>query len=78
MKNIEPYAADTDLHLNSMMPYEPCVIKDEALSLLSGIGEDSPWYAKAHSLAERLEPLPELENEYVPEDSVFREFIGKS
>ena len=77
-KNIEPYSAGTDLHLNSMMPYGPCVMKDEALSLLSMIGKDSVWYPKARSLAERLEPLPELENEYVPEDSVFREFIGKS
>lgn len=77
LKNIEPYSPSVDMHLNSMMPYEPCVMKDEVLSLLSMIGKDSEWYPKARSLAERIEPLPELENSYVPEDSVFREFIGK-
>ena len=32
--------------------------------------------ADAAALTEKLEKLPSLESSYVPEDSVFREFIG--
>ncbi len=77
LKNVEPYAAKTDMHLDSMMAYEPFVIRDDAIRVLSQIGKGSPFASDAAALTEKLEKLPSLESSCIPEDSVFREFIGK-
>ncbi len=75
-KYIRPYRHGSDVTVNSIHIYEPCVLRAQAIPLLRGVAPDSPYFQKARELEARLmrfEPVPE---ELVPEDSMLREFIG--
>lgn len=75
-KNILPYADNADVKLNSLLPYELFVIKPYALSLLHTLPRDSEFRGEAEGIIERLEKLETIDSAYVPDGSVFREFIG--
>lgn len=76
ISNIEPYRDGCDVKINSGMAYEICVLKKPLISLLEEITEDSEYYIKAKMLVELLDEFPEISADYVPSDSVLREFIG--
>lgn len=75
-KYVYPFKDNADAVINTFFNYEPYVLRDEAIKVLSEVGEDSPWFLKAREVIRWLEPLPSLPREAVPEDSLFREFIG--
>ncbi len=76
IKCIEPYKDGCDIILDSGMPYEVCVLKKPLLSELYRVGENSKHYLKAKMLIEKIVDFPDIDEEYVPSDSVLREFIG--
>ncbi len=77
LRNIEPYKGGCDHHIDSSMPYELCVLRDPLIALLATVGEDSDYALTARLLSEKLNRLPAISEEYVPADSVLREFIGE-
>ncbi len=76
LANIEPYKDGCDIKIDSGMAYEIGVMRKPLISLLEQIKENSPYYLKAKMLTEKLRDFPDIEEKYVPGDSVLREFIG--
>ena len=62
--------------LNSFYKYELNVIKEQALKLLTHIKEDSKYYAKSLELINKLSYVIAIDEEFVPNRSLIREFIG--
>jgi uridine kinase len=75
-KNILPYEDNADVKFNSLLPYELFVIKPFALPLLYALPKDSEFRYEADGIIEKLEKLETIDSAYVPDLSVFREFIG--
>lgn len=53
------------------------MLKKKAEPLLRAIGKDCPQYAEAQRLLTFLMPFAELDERFVPDNSILREFIGK-
>ncbi len=68
----------TDYVFNSFLVYELSVMKKFALKLLTEISEDSPHFPMAERLIRMLKYFDGLDYQWVPCNSVFREFIGGS
>ena len=69
---------NADYVFNSLLPYELCIMKKYALPVLKQIKSDSPYYITANRLVKFLKYFDDLEDEMVPNNSLMREFIGKS
>ena len=76
-KNIFPYEDATDLHIDSFLAYELPVIKPFLEAALAVVPQDAAEYAEAQRLLGKFARSPALSCHYVPQDSMFREFIGK-
>ncbi|MBE6626096.1 MAG: hypothetical protein E7628_02790 [Ruminococcaceae bacterium] len=76
-KNIFPYAK-SDVYINSFLPYEPFIISHYAIDVLSTMPKDSQYRDEADALIEKLRVFdnPYFSDRMVPDNSVFREFIG--
>ena len=77
-KNIFIYQEEADVMFNSTLVYELCVLKKYALQELEKIKPESPVYLEANRLKSFLGFFKEIDKEYVPENSILREFIGGS
>lgn len=77
-KNIFVFQEEADVMFNSTLVYELCVLKKYALEELDKIKEDSPVYILASRLKSFLGFFKEIDKEYVPTNSILREFIGGS
>ena len=75
-RNILPFVDDCDVLLNSLMPYEINMLKPYLVPLLSEISESSVHFAYASEMLEKLEALETISREYIPSNSVYREFLG--
>ena len=75
-KNILPNAADADVKVSTLLPYGPCVLREELLRVLPSVPESLPEEkAEAERLIGLLSPLPSLAPTLVPPGSLFREFL---
>ncbi len=72
-----PYREKADIKINTVHLYEPCILKDDALSLLAEVKKDSPFYMQAQRLIRNIQKFPSLDKNIVPEKSLLREFIGE-
>ena len=77
-KNIFPYQEGADSMFNSSLIYEIAVLKDYAVPLLKEINNTMPEYSEAKKLLSLLEYFESVPSEYVPTNSLLREFIGGS
>ncbi|MBP3502639.1 MAG: nucleoside kinase [Clostridia bacterium] len=77
-KNIFPYQEQADSMFNSSLIYEIAVLKDYAIPLLKEIDNSHPEYSEAKKLLSMLEYFNSVPAEYVPTNSLLREFIGGS
>jgi uridine kinase len=68
----------SDYVYNSFLPYELPVMKKYAMPLLSNIEKDSPYYPDAERLLRMLKYFIDMSDEWVPSNSLMREFIGGS
>ncbi|MGN1345807.1 MAG: uridine kinase [Eubacteriales bacterium] len=81
-KNIFPNAGACDVYLDSFLPYELFVIRSYALPLLAGVPVTSEYRAEADRLAKKLSDVQTgaddalFDDRMIPNNSVFREFIG--
>ena len=75
-KNIFPYQECADVVVNSAMSYELFVLKHYVEPLLYSVSEDDPEYYEAKRLLKFLKYFLSCSSEFVPMDSVLREFVG--
>ncbi len=75
-KNIFPYQECADVVVNSAMAYELSVLKPYVEPLLFSVSEDDPEYYEAKRLLKFLKYFLACSSEFVPMDSVLREFVG--
>lgn len=74
---LEPFEYGVDFRIDSTMAYEPALIRDLYLQYLAKVKEDSPYFEKARRLMTEYDHIPSIPTVYIPEHSIFREFIGK-
>ena len=77
-KWIYPFQNDADGVINSSLVYELAVLKTYVEPLLYSVSEDDPMYGEAIRLINVLRNILPIPSDYVPQDSVLREFIGGS
>ena len=63
---------------NSELTYELCVMKKYALPMLEEIDTESPYYIQANRLIKFLKYFKDISDEWIPCNSILREFIGGS
>lgn len=67
-----------DYVFNSLLPYELCCMKKHAMPLLEQIDTDSTLFPIAEKLIRMLKFFKDLPDEWIPCNSLMREFIGGS
>lgn len=77
-KWIYKFQEGTDYVFNSFLPYELPLMKKYAQPLLSAITPDNPYYGDAERLLRMLKFFIEMPEEWIPSNSLMREFIGGS
>lgn len=78
-KNIFPYQEDADVMFNSALIYELGVLKKYAEPILRAVPVEADEHVEARRLLDILQYFDDITDEYqVPNNSILREFIGKS
>lgn len=77
-KWIYPCQEEADYVFNTELTYELCVMKKYALSALSVIDRDNEYYVQANRILKFLKYVKDIDEKYVPCNSLLREFIGGS
>ena len=75
-KYINPYIHQADAFINTSLPYELGVLKVYVEPLLFAVPQESKYYNEARRLLSFLKQFFSISSEYVPIDSILREFIG--
>ena len=75
-ENIFPFQEEADVMFNSSLLYELAVLKQYVEPLLFGVEKHSPEYAEAKRLLKFFDYFVGIGSEYVPTNSLLREFIG--
>ncbi len=75
-KNIFPYQEQADSIFNTSLIYELGALKAIALPLLEEIKQEEPEYAEARRLINMLKYFQTISPEYVPTNSLLKEFLG--
>ena len=68
----------SDYVYNSMLSYELCVMKKYALPLLQNVDVESEYFPVAERLIRMLKYFEDMPDEWVPCNSLMKEFIGGS
>lgn len=68
----------SDFVYNSILPYELPIMRKYAIPLLNAISAESPNYLVAQRLLKMLKYFLDLDEEWIPSNSLMREFIGGS
>jgi uridine kinase len=69
---------NADYVFNSLQAYELCVLKKYALPLLKQISIDSDYFPVAERLIRSLKYFVDMDDKWIPNNSIIREFIGGS
>ena len=77
-RNIFVYQEEADVMFNSTLVYELCILKKYALQELDKIPENSSIALEANRLRDFLSFFKDVDVDYVPNNSILREFIGGS
>ena len=75
-KNIFPYQENANVIFNTSLIYELGVLKAIAMPLLEEIKPEEPEYAEARRLINMLRYFEIIPAEYVPANSLIKEFVG--
>ena len=75
-ENIFPFQEQADVMFNSSLLYELAVLKQYVEPLLFGVDKESEEYLEAKSLLKFFDYFVGIGSEYVPTNSLLREFIG--
>jgi uridine kinase len=75
---IFPHMDKSDVIFNSSLDYEFNVLKVFVVPLLKGVEVEDPSYYKARYLLNWLDQFETMPDEFIPRESLLREFIGNS
>ena len=75
-KSIIPYEHLVDAHINSLFGYEMFMVRDKLCALLDRMPQDNPFYKEGQALKAKVAALPSISIDYLPEKSLYREFVG--
>lgn len=76
VENIFPFQESADAIFNTSLIYELGVLKNIAKPILEEITQEEPEYAEAQRLLDILKYIKEIPPEYVPTNSLLKEFMG--
>ncbi len=76
-KSIYPNKDICQVHLNSFMDYELFLMKDYIKDVLNEVNTDSRYYEKAQKLISKFDSLQSISYDYIPNNSLYTEFLGK-
>ena len=74
-ESIDPFRKYADVEINTFFPYERGILNDDAVRLLSMVNHNSDYYDNAKNLIEILSPVPQISDDYIPDNSLMYEFI---
>ena len=74
-KNILPFTDRAELHINSLLGYEACMLKPYLDPLMKAVSPNSPYRKKADELLLALDGIDTISAEYLPKNALYREFI---
>lgn len=74
-ESIEPFRQYAHVTINTFFPYERGILNDDAIKLLDEVQKESEHYDDASKLIEVLAPVPQLTDDYIPENSLMYEFL---
>lgn len=77
-QNIFPYQEEADVMFNSACIYELAVLKQYVEPILFNIERDAPEYIEAKRLLKFLDYFIGIPSDYIPMNSLLKEFIGGS
>lgn len=77
-KNIFPYQEEADTIFNTSLIYEIAALKPCIMPLLEKIEKTEEEYAEAQRLINILKYFEPIPNDYVPKNSLLKEFLGGS
>ncbi len=77
-QHIFPFQENADAMFNSALAYELAVLKPLAEPLLNALPSSNPNYREARRLLDLLQWVRPCSADYVPDNSLLREFIGGS
>lgn len=77
-ENIFPFQENADAMFNSVLIYELACLKPFAEPLLFNITKESPVYDEAKRLLKFLDYFLSVPSEFLPNNSICREFVGGS
>ena len=78
---IQPYKGNAAIHIDTFHDYEPCILAKYLRELPECREELTEEFMQEHNLGALLHlvnSIPPLHTEYVPKDSLVREFVGGS
>ena len=75
-RNIFPYQETADSIFNTSLIYEIAALKDIALPLLEAIPQEKKEHAEAVRLINILKYFESIPSEYIPANSLLKEFLG--
>ena len=75
---IYPNQESADYIYNTELTYELCVMKKYALPALSAVDRNNEYYIQANRFVKFLKYFKDIDDRYVPCNSLLREFIGGS
>lgn len=73
---IEPYVDLAEIKVNTSMEFEPAVFSDVLSKMLEKIERESPFFEEARLLLEKLALFEKISTDFLPKDSLLREFVG--
>jgi len=76
--NIFPFQENADFMFNSILTYELGIFKERLIPHLLEINKYSAAYPEAQRLIELVNQVYTIRDEFVPNNSILREFIGGS
>ena len=74
-KNILPFTDRAELHINSLLGYEACMLKPYLDPLMRSVSPSSPYKKKADELLSALDGIDVISSDYLPENALYKEFI---
>ncbi len=76
-KYLFPYRDNADIKADTIHLYEPCVLKHQALRMISEDDVSEEHKDTIHKIAKALDRFNDIEENLVPENSLLREFLGE-
>ena len=74
-KNIYPYVDGDCVKIDSLLGYEMNMIKNQFLEITENTDRNSEYFTRIQKTREKLSRIPGIGIEYLPENSVYREFL---